>query len=314
MAAEMYKNEPSVLNDMGTLNLFSYTDIPLNANDTLLKAGIILNGDLSKVHPVDESLITEEATRAWYKNNAPLHPYDGEQDPNYTGFVSMDTVNDKGEMAHSMAIDVNGKYTWVKAPRYNGLPMQVGPIADIVVGYASGDQRVVKVVDEFLAKTGLPLGAVLSTLGRTACRMLEAKLVSDHGLEAFNALVENLKVDQSTCTSYVIDKNKEYKGRFMGVAPRGVLSHWVRIKNGVISNYQAVVPTTWNATPKDASGVRGPYEQSLIGLKIADLSQPLEIIRIIHSYDPCLACAVHVMDTKGNELATYKVNPNGSSC
>jgi quinone-reactive Ni/Fe-hydrogenase large subunit len=192
--------------------------------------------------------------------------------------------------------------------------MQVGPLANIVVNYAKGNPRVVKVVDQFLKDTGLPLAAALSTLGRAACRMMETKIVADNAMEIFNNLVANLKVDQETCAPYVIDKNKEYKGRYIGNVPRGVLSHWVRIKNGVIENYQAVVPTTWNASPKDAQGVRGPYEEALVGLKIADLSQPLEIVRIIHSFDPCLACAVHVMDTKGNEISSYKVNPNGTSC
>jgi len=144
--------------------------------------------------------------------------------------------------------------------------------------------------------------------------MLEAKIIADNSLETFNNLIANLKVDDSTYTSYKIDKTKEYKGRYIGNVPRGVLSHWVRIKNGVIENYQAVVPSTWNASPKDANGVRGPYEESLIGLPIADLAQPLEIIRVIHSFDPCIACAVHVMDTKGNEMSSYKVDPNGASC
>ncbi|MDR2099626.1 MAG: nickel-dependent hydrogenase large subunit, partial [Campylobacteraceae bacterium] len=162
--------------------------------------------------------------------------------------------------------------------------------------------------------TGLPVAAVFSTLGRTACRMIEAKVVADNGLKAFNNLIENLKVDQETCTPYVIDKNKEYKGRYIGHVPRGTLSHWVKIKNGLIENYQAVVPSTWNASPKDASGARGPYEECLIGLKIADLSKPLEIIRVIHSYDPCIACAVHVMDTKGNELGSYKVAQDNLTC
>jgi quinone-reactive Ni/Fe-hydrogenase large subunit len=144
--------------------------------------------------------------------------------------------------------------------------------------------------------------------------MIEAKVVADNGLKAFNNLIENLKVDQETCTPYVIDKNKEYKGRYIGHVPRGTLSHWVKIKNGLIENYQAVVPSTWNASPKDASGARGPYEECLIGLKIADLSKPLEIIRVIHSYDPCIACAVHVMDTKGNELGSYKVAQDNLTC
>ncbi|MBO7154663.1 MAG: nickel-dependent hydrogenase large subunit, partial [Campylobacter sp.] len=123
-------------------------------------------------------------------------------------------------------------------------------------------------------------------------------------------LIENLKIDDSTCAKYQIDATKEYKGRFIGNVPRGMLSHWCRIKNGVIENWQAVVPSTWNASPKDAKGQMASYEACLIGLKIADLKQPLEIVRKIHSYDPCIACAVHVMDTKGNELSSYKVNPN----
>ena len=145
--------------------------------------------------------------------------------------------------------------------------------------------------------------------------MLQVKAVAKHGLEAFHTLIENLKVDETTFTSYNIDKDKEYKGRFIGDVPRGMLSHWIRIKNGVVENYQAVVPSTWNAGPIDAKGQMGPYEANLVGLKVQDISQPLEIIRIIHSFDPCIACAVHVMDKKGNDLGTYKVDPlYGFSC
>jgi quinone-reactive Ni/Fe-hydrogenase large subunit len=166
----------------------------------------------------------------------------------------------------------------------------------------------------FLAKSGLPKSALFTTLGRTAARMLQAKIIADNAMTAFNSLIENLKVDQTTYTTYKIDKNKEYKGRGMGDVPRGMLSHWIRIKNGVCENYQAVVPSTWNASPIDAKGVKAPYEADLVGLKIANLSQPLEIIRIIHSYDPCIACAVHVMDTKGNKLSEYKLDPLYGGC
>ncbi len=173
-----------------------------------------------------------------------------------------------------------------------------------------------KVVDEFLETTGLPTAALFTTLGRTAARALQTKAIIDNGLETFNTLIENLKVDQDTCTTYKIDKDKEYKGRFIGGdVPRGMLSHWIRIKNGVVENYQAVVPSTWNAGPEDSTGLKGPYESNLIGMKVQDISKPLEIIRVIHSFDPCIACAVHVMDTKGNDLGTYKVDPvYGSSC
>lgn len=309
MAAEAYKDEPSVNKNCGVMNFLSYQEMQINKSEFLFDSGIILNGDLSKVHDINEALITEEATHSWYKNDKALHPYDGETEPKYTGFIDEETLNDKGEMVSTKVVDNTGKYSWIKSPRYDGKPMQVGPISSIVVSYVKGNARIKKVVDEFLTKAGLPIDVVFSTLGRTACRMLEAKAIADYGLETFNALIENIKTDQSTYTQYKIDKDKEYKGRYIGNVPRGTLSHWVRIKNGVVKNYQAVVPSTWNASPKDSNNQRGPYEESLIGLQLADLTKPLEVLRVIHSYDPCIACAVHVMDTKGNELGRYKIDP-----
>ncbi len=308
MTGKAYAGEASVNAGLGTPNLMTSKEFLVNRDEYLFDSGIILNGDISKVHEIDEDKITEEATHSWYADDEALHPYDGKTNPKYTGFKDAQTINGKGEMEDTKVLQENGKYSWIKSPRYDGKPMQVGPLANIVINYAKGNKRVTKVVDQFLKDTGLPLKAVFSTLGRTATRMIEAKIVADNGLEAFNSLIQNLKVDDSTYTSYQIDKNKDYKGRFLGNAPRGMLSHWTRIKAGVIENWQAVVPSTWNAGPKDAKGVRGPYEESLVGLKIADLSQPLEIIRVIHSFDPCIACAVHMMDTKGNELSQYKVD------
>ena len=311
MAAKAYGSEPSVLGDIGVSNLWTHKEFQYSKNEWLFDSGIIMNGDISKVYDLDEDKITEEATHSWYKNDAPLHPYDGEQEPNYTGLKDEKTMNAQGEMVDSKVFDTQGKYTWIKAPRYGGKPLQVGPIANIVVNYAKGNKRVVSVVDKFLKDAGLPLSAVFSTLGRTACRMIEAKVVADNGLLAFNNLIANIKAgDTQTCAKYVIDNSKEYKGRYIGHVPRGALSHWCRIENGVIKNWQAVVPSTWNATPIDKDGVKGAYEMCLVGLKIADLKQPLEVIRKIHSYDPCIACAVHVMNTKGNELGKYKVGVN----
>ena len=311
MAGGAYAKEPSVLGDVGVANLFTYKEFQYSANEFLFDSGIVLNGDLSKIHDIDESKITEEATHSWYKNDAPLHPYDGEQEPNYTGFVDGENIDGKGEVVTTKVFDTKGKYSWIKAPRYNGMPMQVGPLANIVVNFAKGNKFVVPVVEKFLKDTGLPLEAVLSTLGRTATRMIEAKVIADNGLLAFNNLIANIKTgDTQTCAKYVIDKDKEYRGRYMGHVPRGVLSHWCRIKNGVIENWQAVVPSTWNASPKDSKGQMATYEACLVGMRIADLKQPLEIIRKLHSYDPCIACAVHVMDTKGNDISEYKINPN----
>ena len=309
MVAKVFKDEPSVTASAGVMNFMAHQEMQLNQNEFLFDTGIIYNGDLSKVFGINEDLITEEATHAWYENNEPLHPYDGKTNPKYTGFRDMDTIGMNGEKVHSKVIDEKGKYTWIKSPRYDGKAMEVGPLACILISYAKGNKKIVPLVDEFLEKTGLPKSALFTALGRTAARMLQAKAIAKYGLEAFNTLIENLKVDQDTYTSYKIDKDKEYKGRFIGDVPRGMLSHWIRIKNGVVENYQAVVPSTWNAGPVDSKGELGPYEASLVGLKVADLTQPLEIIRIIHSFDPCIACAVHVMDKKGNDLGIHKVDP-----
>lgn len=307
MAGTAYANEPSVLNDVGVANLLTFKEFQMGANEWLFDSGYIKNGDLSKVYEVDEAQITEEATHSWYKNDAPLHPYDGQTEPNYTGLQDGESIGPDGKSIKSKIFDTKGKYSWIKAPRYMGEPAQVGPLSNIVVNYAKGNEIVVKAVDKFLKDSKLPLSVVLSTLGRTATRCIEATIIADNAFRAFDNLVANLKVDESTCATYKIDKNKEYKGRYIGNVPRGMLSHWCRIKDGVIENWQAVVPSTWNASPKDANGKGGSYEECLIGLKIADVKQPLEIIRKIHSYDPCIACAVHVMDTRGNDLSEYKV-------
>ncbi|MCX2716514.1 nickel-dependent hydrogenase large subunit [Helicobacter sp. MIT 21-1697] len=311
MAAEAYKNEDSVLKGCGVKNFISFQEIQVGAEEWLFSSGIVKDGDLSKVYPIDESKITEEAIHSWYEDNEPLHPYDGKTNPKYTGFRDAQTIGPDGKLIDSKIIDESGKYSWIKSPRYDGEPMEVGPLASVVVGYASGNKAMVDVVNEFLSATGLPKEALFSTLGRTAARAIECKVVADHGIKAFNALVANIASgDKNTCAPYSIDKNKEYKGRFIGNVPRGMLSHWVRIKNGVIENYQAVVPSTWNAGPRDANGKKGPYEMSLIGTQVKDITQPLEIIRHIHSFDPCIACSVHVMNTQGNELSQYKVEPS----
>jgi len=314
MAAEMYKTEGSVVKPMGVKNFMAYKDFMVGRDEYLFSSGYIENGDLSKVFDINEDLITEEATHSWYADNEPLHPYDGKTNPNYTGFVEGESVGPDGKMIHSQNIDPKGKYSWIKSPRYDGKPMEVGPLACLLVSYARGNKIVQDEVNAFLKETGLPVSALFTTLGRTAARALQCNIIAKNAIKAFNNLVENLKVDQETCAPYIIDKDKEYKGRGIGDVPRGMLSHWIRIKNGVCENYQAVVPSTWNASPVDANGVKGPYEADLVGLKIENLSQPLEIIRIIHSYDPCIACAVHVMDTKGNKLSEYKVDPLYGSC
>lgn len=309
MAAEVYKNEPSVLKGSGVKNFLCFEEIPIGNGEYLYSSGIVKDYDISKLYEIDENLITEEATHSWYKNDAPLHPYDGETEPNYTGFKKGTSIGlDKKEVKTEL-LDLEGKYSWIKSPRYDGIPMEVGPLAAIVVGLAAKNKRITNIATQFLKDTRLPVSALFSTLGRTAARALECKLSADYGIEIFNELIANLKVDKSTCAKYMIDKNKTYQGRYIGNVPRGTLSHWVKIQNGVISNYQAVVPSTWNAGPRDSKGQKGPYEASLIGIKVIDITQPLEIIRTIHSFDPCIACAVHMIDLKGNKIGEYKVNP-----
>jgi len=314
MAAEMYKTEPSVVKPMGVKNFLAHKEFMVGRNEYLFDSGYILDADISKVFDIDENLITEEATHSWYKDDGPLQPYDGATVPNYTGFVDGESIGPEGQVEHTKLIDPKAKYSWIKSPRYNGKPMEVGPLASLLVSYARGNKIVQESVNGFLQATELPVGALFTTLGRTAARALQCQIIADNALVAFNNLIENLKVDQETCAIYTIDNDKEYKGRGMGDVPRGMLSHWIRIKNGVVENYQAVVPSTWNAGPMDAKGIKGPYEADLIGLKVANITQPLEIIRIIHSYDPCIACAVHVMDTRGNKLSEYKVDPLYGGC
>jgi len=314
MAAEAYKNEPSVVMPAGIKDFMTYKDFQVGRDDFIFDGGYITGFDITKAFDIKKEDITEDATHSWYKDDGPLQPYNGKTRPEYTGFVDGESINGEGKMVGSKLINEKEKYSWIKSPRYNGNPMEVGPLANMVVNYARGNKRVVKAVDNFLKRTGLPASALFTTLGRTAARMLESKVIADNALTAFHNLVENLKVDQTTCSPYIIDKNKEYKGLGIGEVPRGMLSHWVRIKNGVIENYQAVVPSTWNASPMDKNGKHGPYEANLLGLKIDDLTKPLEIIRIIHSFDPCIACAVHVMDVKGKEIGSYKVDPLYGGC
>lgn len=310
MAADAYKNEPSVLKGSGVKNFLCMREIPIGNEEYLYSSGIVRDYDITKLYEIDEQLITEEATHSWYKNDKPLQPYKGETDPNYTGFKDGKSIGADLKEVDTKLLDVDGKYSWIKSPRYDGSPMEVGPLAAITVGLAAKNPRITKIAQQFLKDSGLPVTALFSTLGRTAARALECKLSADYGIEAFNALIENIKSgDRRTCSPYVIDKNKSYKGRYIGNVPRGTLSHWVVIEKGVIANYQAVVPSTWNAGPRDAKGQKGPYEASLIGTKISNLAQPLEIIRTIHSFDPCIACSVHMLDTSGNKLGEYKVNP-----
>ncbi|MBB1438552.1 nickel-dependent hydrogenase large subunit [Shewanella sp. SG41-4] len=306
MAAEAFGAEASVLGGVNVNSFLCGEDFITSDGEYLFNQGVILHGDLANVLDIDPSLIKEDVTHAWYKADGPQHPYQGTTIPDYTGFIERDTVYGK-----LPTINGDGKYSWVKSPRYQDEPVEVGPLACLLVNYARGNQVVVNAVDGLLARTGLPLEALFTTLGRTAARMLQTVLVGQASLQTFDALLVNIQSDQSTYVKPEIDPDRVYEGYSMIEAPRGMLSHWIRIKDAKVENYQAVVPTTWNAGPVDANGKMGPYEASLIGLKLEDPTKPLEVIRIIHSFDPCMACSVHVMDYKKQTLGQFKIDPNG---
>jgi len=278
--------------------------LPLDAKGTKfdLPGGTIMGGDLATYKgfsgfddPYFRDNVTESIAHAWYEGNgAGLHPYEGETVPKYTSFED------------------NGKYSWVKSPRFQGKPMQVGPLAQMLIGYASGDTRIKKLVDDSLSMASSLAGVKLtpavlhSTLGRHLARAVRATLMSDLALSHWQLLVDNIAKGDTTIFNAPTFPRGEQRGFGFHEAPRGTLSHWIVIQDGKIKNYQAVVPSTWNAGPRDETGQIGPYEASLIGNPVADNERPLEVVRTIHSFDPCLACAVHTHDAQGNEVAAVR--------
>jgi quinone-reactive Ni/Fe-hydrogenase large subunit len=295
----------------GLLNFMSYGDFRLDdtgfyKSALLFPKGIVMGGDISKVLPLDEEKIMEDVTHAWYKGDKPLHPYEGQTIPEYTGL-------DRRENGDAY-LKTKEKYSWIKSPIYNDARVEVGPLARMVIGVAAKDERITKYVTNFLKRGNLPVTVLFSTVGRTAARAVETELMADVMVEWIDELTKNvLAGDKSTWTDFDFDEvSVSAKGRGMAEAPRGALGHWVRIEGGKVANYQAIVPSTWNAAPRDHKNRMGAYEASLIGTKVANPEQPLEIIRTIHSFDPCIACAVHVVDTKGKELAVYKVDTSCS--
>jgi Ni,Fe-hydrogenase I large subunit len=300
-AAEFYKEEAVQGIGGGLKNYLSYGAFPQtddeNPDDYFLMRGVIFDRDLGKVHNLNEKNITEFVTHSWYKypnEKVGLNPSVGITDPDYTGLKKDGSLRE------------DEKYSWIKSPRYENKAMEVGPLARTLVAYAKGNKTIKSLVDYVLKTSGLPVTALFSTLGRTAARGIEAKYVAD-ALEPWTLeLIKNAAVDRSSWTHYDMP-SKEIIGIGLDEAPRGSLGHWVRIKNKQITHYQIVVPTTWNASPRDGFNNPGAYEASLVGVKLANPSQPLEILRTVHSFDPCLACAVHLIDPKTNEIKKFKV-------
>jgi hydrogenase large subunit len=287
----------------GVTNYLAVPDMPLDTLGTefSLPGGTIMNGDISTLRTIDRfgddyfrESVTENVSHAWYEGDTTLHPFDGETIPNYTEF------------------DDDGKYSWVKAPRFNGQPMQVGPLAQMLVGYVQGHERIKHWVDYAIAQASSVAGTQLglqhlhSTLGRHLARAVRAMVISELALEHWDLLAANIGGGDTDIYNEPVFPSGEIRGFGFHEAPRGVLSHWAVIRDGVIQNYQAVVPSTWNAGPRDENGVMGPYEASLMGNPVADVDRPLEVVRTVHSFDPCLACAIHTFDPDGNEVATVR--------
>ena len=294
----------------GTGNFLCYGDFPADDTDDLenllVPRGAILNRDLSTIHEInldDPEQVKEYVSHSWYNysggKNKGLHPYEGETEFNYDG--------PKPPYQH---LDVDKSYSWLKSPRWRGKPMEVGPLARALMLYAKGHEQMKELVDMTLKTLDVPISALFSTLGRTAARTLETKVFADAMQGWLNQLIANIKAgDLRTFNDALWEPStwpKVAKGVGYTEAPRGGLAHWVVIKDGKIDNYQAVVPSTWNAGPRDAEGQPGPYEAALKGHKLHDPKQPIEILRTIHSFDPCIACAVHVTDPNGEELIKVK--------
>jgi len=287
----------------GVTNYLSVPDLPLDTKGTQFDfpGGVIMGGDLGRVQAIEtfnepffKENVTESIAHAWYDGNWSRHPFDEDTEPKYTAFEDA------------------GKYSWVKAPRFKGAPMQVGPLAQVLTGLALGHKPTAywatKTLDTAgsIAKTTLTPAVLHSTLGRHAARMIRTQVIADLAQKHWNLLVNNIAKGDTAIFNEPVFPKGEQRGFGFHEAPRGTLSHWIVIRDGTIANYQAVVPSTWNAGPRDEKDQPGPYEASLVGNPVADAERPLELIRTVHSFDPCIACAIHTVDVDGNEVANVK--------
>jgi len=288
----------------GVQNYLAVPDLPTDGAGTAydLPGGTIFDGKLDTIHPIRSPRddwwragVAEDVTHAWYQGAGAQQPWAGETIPAYTDFQD------------------DGKYSWVKAPRFQGRPMQVGPLANVLVGYAQNHPLTKQWTDMALGRVSTAAGRrvtvddLQSTMGRYLARAIRSAILIDLANRHWEFLADN--IGRGDAKTYVPPSFP--KGAVEGVgfheAPRGSLSHWVVVENGILRNYQAVVPTTWNASPRDEHGTPGPYEASLLGNPVADTDRPLEVLRTVHSFDPCMACACHVLDAEGQTVATVKV-------
>ncbi len=287
----------------GVTNYLAVPDLPLDTKGTKfdLPGGTIFNGDLATAKairsfddPYFKDNVTESIAHAWYDGDWNRHPFEEETVPKYTAY------------------DDAKKYSWVKAPRFQGKVMQVGPLAQVLVGYALGHEPTQRWANKALETAGSVAGVKLtpavlhSTLGRHAARMIRTCVIAETAKKHWQLLAENIGKGDTAIFNPPVFPKGEQKGFGFHEAPRGTLSHWIVIRDGKIANYQAVVPSTWNAGPRDEKNQPGPYEASLVGNPVANAELPLEILRTIHSFDPCLACAIHTLDPEGREIARVR--------
>ena len=288
----------------GVPNYLAVPDMPLDTKGTKfdLPGGTIFNKDLKTFTPIKSfndpyfrDNVAEDVAHSWYKDTGPRHPWQGETIPNYTDF------------------NPNGKYSWAKAPRFKGEPMQVGPVSQVLAGIASKHELTMKWVNYAIEKAkslgvNIDVDAFHSTIGRHLARAIRAAVLADLALKHLDLLEKNIAKGDLEIWNEVKFPSEEIKGFGFHEAPRGTLSHWVVIENGKIKNYQCVVPTTWNVSPRCGKGKMGPYEAALVdNHPIVDPEKPLEVLRTIHSFDPCIACAVHIINARGKEVKRIKV-------
>ncbi len=275
----------------GAVNYMTFGEFPgdeRRLETRWLKPGVILDRKIDTILPFDPSRIEEHVRHSWYEGEQARAPYEGETAPKFTSMGDTD------------------RYSWMKAPRYDGKVVETGPLAQVLVAYAQGQAAVKPVVDQVLAALGTGPEALFSTLGRTAARGIEALAVARQTGTWLEELKDNLAGGDTK-----IVENCEVPKSARGVgfvnAPRGGLSHWIVIEDGRIANFQLVVPSTWNLGPRDAAGQRSALEDALIGTPVADPKRPVEILRTVHSFDPCVACGVHVIDGRTNEGYDFRV-------
>ncbi len=274
----------------GTGNFLTFGEFPENERnwDTrFFKPGIIYNRDLSKIDPVNPEHIAEHVRHSWYEGDKALHPYEGETKPLFTSMGDKD------------------RYSWMKAPRYKDSAMEVGPLAQVLVSYAQGHSEVTSAVDTVLKHLNVGAEALYSTLGRTAARGVQALVTTKQADAWLDAFKGNIGRDNKIAENCDVPDDGEGVG-FVG-APRGGLSHWIRIENKKIANFQLVVPSTWNLGPRCNQGKMSAVEEALVGTPVADPKRPVEILRTVHSFDPCIACAVHVIDGCTNEVHKFTI-------